>query len=98
MTIELDIQRALAASRFAALATQEDGQPHTSLMAFTPLDGIKQLIIATYRATLKYRSLRKDGRVAVLIDGRVLAESKDRPEIVKIAKPYKMKSPKTGLP
>ena len=56
MIPESEIQRVLDTRRFAILATQSDGQPHTSLMAFTPMDGIRYLIVATYRDTLKYRN------------------------------------------
>ena len=75
MMPENEIQRVLDTRRFAILATQSDGQPHTSLMAFTPMDGIRHLIVATYRDTLKYRSLLKESRVAVLIDSRVVVDS-----------------------
>jgi general stress protein 26 len=63
-----EIQHVLDVSRFAVMATQQDGQPHASLMAFTSMSGIRYIIIATYRKTLKYSSLSKDGRVAVLIN------------------------------
>jgi hypothetical protein len=39
-------------------------------MAFTPLSGVRYLLLATYRDTLKHRNLLEDGRVAVLIDDR----------------------------
>jgi hypothetical protein len=44
-------------------------------MAFTPMDGIRHLIVATYRDTLKYRNLLKENRVAVLIDSRTVSDS-----------------------
>ena len=62
MNTEKEIQRALDTSQFAILATQYDGQPHASLMAFTPVDGLRYLIMATYRNTMKYRNLLKDKR------------------------------------
>ncbi len=70
MNTEEEIRRALDTNQFAVLATQYDGQPHASLMAFTPIDGLRYLVIATYRNTMKYRNLLKDGRVAMLIDCR----------------------------
>jgi nitroimidazol reductase NimA-like FMN-containing flavoprotein (pyridoxamine 5'-phosphate oxidase superfamily) len=60
----------LERNRLAVLATQRDGQPHASLMAFTSSRGLRFLTFATYRNTLKYESLRKDGRVAILIEDR----------------------------
>lgn len=75
MTIESEIQRVIYMERFAVLATQCDGQPHTSLMAFTAMDEISRLIVATYRDTKKYRNLLKDNRVAALIDNRTVSSS-----------------------
>ncbi|MGJ8668853.1 MAG: pyridoxamine 5'-phosphate oxidase family protein [Oceanococcus sp.] len=62
-----EITALLTSRKLAVLATQADGQPHASLMAFTPAEGIKRLIFATYRATRKYESLCRDGRAALLI-------------------------------
>ena len=70
VSLEDQIQRVLDRNRFAVLATQHAGQPHASLMAFTPLSGVRYLLLATYRGTLKHRNLLEDGRVAVLIDDR----------------------------
>jgi len=67
---ERAIQRILDAHRFAVLATQRDGQPHTSLVAFTPSNGIRQLVFATYRSTRKFRSLLASNRVSLLIGGQ----------------------------
>jgi uncharacterized pyridoxamine 5'-phosphate oxidase family protein len=62
------IEDLLQVSRFAVLATEGDGQPHTSLIAITPFGNSRQLIFATYRNTLKYRNLAKNSKVAVLIE------------------------------
>ena len=68
--IQKIIQRVLERNRLAVLATQRNGQPHASLMAFTPLEGLRFLAFATYRDTLKYASIREDGRVAIFIEDR----------------------------
>lgn len=68
--IQDTILRVLERNRFAVLATQRDGQPHASLMAFTPLEGLRFLAFATYRETLKYESIRHDPRVAILVEDR----------------------------
>jgi hypothetical protein len=65
------ILRVLQRNRLAVLATQRDGQPHASLMAFTPLAGLRFLAFATYRETLKYESIWQDPRVAILVEDRV---------------------------
>ena len=67
-TIKEYIEGALQTSRFAVLATEGNGQPHTSLIAITPFGSFRQLIFATYRNTLKYRNLAHNSKVAVLIE------------------------------
>jgi len=52
------------------LATQRKGQPHASLIAFTPLEGVRSLGFATHRNTLKYESILEDPRVAILVQDR----------------------------
>lgn len=64
------IRRVLERNRLAVLATQRDGQPHASLIAFTPLEGMRFLGFATYRDTLKYESIQRDRRVAILVEDR----------------------------
>jgi heme iron utilization protein len=68
-TVKEYIEGVFQTSRFAVLATEGDGQPHTSLIAITPVDGFRQLLFATYRNTLKYRNLKNNNKVAVLIEG-----------------------------
>ena len=67
-TIKEYIEGALQTSRFAVLATEGNGQPHTSLIAITPFGSFRQLIFATYRNTLKYRNLAHNRKVAVLVE------------------------------
>jgi nitroimidazol reductase NimA-like FMN-containing flavoprotein (pyridoxamine 5'-phosphate oxidase superfamily) len=68
--IQDTIRRVLERNRLAVLATQRNGQPHASLIAFTPLEDLRVLAFATYRDTLKYESIREDRRVAILIEDR----------------------------
>ncbi len=67
-SIKEDIENAIQTSRFAVLATEGNGQPHTSLIAITTLGDFRQLIFVTYRNTLKYRNLSQNKKVAVLIE------------------------------
>jgi len=64
------IEDALQTNQLAVLATVGDDQPHASLIAFTPFDGLRQLFFATYRNTRKFRNLAVNGKVAVLIEGK----------------------------
>ena len=68
-TIKEYIEAVLRTSSFAVLATEGNGQPHTSLIAITPFGNFRQIIFATYRNTLKYRNLSHNNKVAVLIEG-----------------------------
>lgn len=60
----------LQARRFAVLATERDGQPHSSLVAFTAMDDLRELLFATYRNTRKFRNLAGNGKVSMFVDGR----------------------------
>ena len=60
----------LASQRSAVLATQEDGRPYCSLMAFVASADFRTLIIATLRATRKYANLMAEPRVSLLVDNR----------------------------
>lgn len=67
-------------SRFAILATEGNGQPHVSLIAITPLEDCRHLVFATYRDSLKYRNIKLNSKVAVLIENGDVTEKdlKDR--------------------
>jgi nitroimidazol reductase NimA-like FMN-containing flavoprotein (pyridoxamine 5'-phosphate oxidase superfamily) len=67
--IKESIEGIIKTRRFAVLATEGEGQPHTSLIAITPFGSFLQLIFATYRNTRKYRNLVRNSKVAVLIEG-----------------------------
>ena len=74
MTAEVDIRPALRAllesQRFAALATDDHGQPFASLMAFAATEDLRYLVVLTERTTRKYANLQSNPRVALLIDDR----------------------------
>jgi heme iron utilization protein len=71
-TIKEYIEGVLKTSGFAVLATEGNGQPHTSLIAITPFGNFRQLIFATYRNTRKYRNLSHNNKVAVLMESGVV--------------------------
>jgi nitroimidazol reductase NimA-like FMN-containing flavoprotein (pyridoxamine 5'-phosphate oxidase superfamily) len=52
------------------LATQQEQQPYTSLMAFAVTPDLRRIVFATYRATQKYANLRANPRASLLIDNR----------------------------
>ena len=69
-TLSDSIRTLLKTTGFAVLATESAGQPHTSLVAITPLDEGHRLVFATYRNTRKFTNLLKNQRVSMLMDGR----------------------------
>jgi heme iron utilization protein len=70
MSLEREILALLASQRLAVLATQQGGQPYTSLMAFAHTDGLRTLLVATATPTRKFANILEDPRVALLIDSR----------------------------
>ena len=68
-SIKDSIQKLLNTTGFAVLATENAGQPHTSLIAITPFDEGQRLVFATYRNTRKFTNLMQNQRVSVLMDG-----------------------------
>jgi heme iron utilization protein len=56
--------------RHAVLATDAQGQPYTSLVAYALTPDGKGILFATPRSTRKYRNLLANSRVSLLIDTR----------------------------
>ena len=65
-----ELKNLFASQKLAVLATQSEGQPHGCLVAFASSDDLKHLFFATDRDTRKYRDIRTNPRVAMLIDNR----------------------------
>lgn len=68
-SIRNNIQKLLNTITYAVLATENAGQPHTSLIAVTPVDAGQRLVFATYRNTRKFTNMMQNQRVSVLMDG-----------------------------
>ena len=56
--------------RFAVLATSDGGRPYTSLIAYALTPDCQTIIFATKKATQKYRNLKEQRSVSILIDNR----------------------------
>ncbi len=69
-TITERLRQLFGTQRLGVLASQNEGQPHTSLIAFAATADLRHLVFATTRATRKYANLRADARVALLVDNR----------------------------
>jgi nitroimidazol reductase NimA-like FMN-containing flavoprotein (pyridoxamine 5'-phosphate oxidase superfamily) len=66
--IRRDLKALLSSQNLATLATHQDGQPYTSLVAFAVSDDLKYIIFATPTTTRKYFNLSSDSRVALLVN------------------------------
>ncbi|MFH1703869.1 MAG: pyridoxamine 5'-phosphate oxidase family protein [Nitrospirota bacterium] len=54
----------------AVLATELDGQPYTSMIAYALSPDKKGIVFATPQKTQKYKNILKNNRVSLLIDTR----------------------------
>lgn len=68
--IEKAITEILSSQLLAVLATERDGQPYSSLMAFANTADLKTIVVATGTATRKHMNLLKEARVSLLVDNR----------------------------
>lgn len=55
---------------FAVLATDNRGQPYTSLIAYAVTPDAGKVVFSTTRKTRKYKNILSSGLVAILIDNR----------------------------
>ena len=81
-TIKGYIEHIIKSCGFAVLATENNGQPHVSLIAITPLGNCRHLVFATYRNSLKYRNIKDNNKVAVLIENEDANEKDLKERIV----------------
>ncbi len=65
-----DVRRLLRTQRFAVLATSSGAGPHASLIAFAAVDDGEGLVFITPRDSAKYRNLRRNPNVSLVIDER----------------------------
>jgi uncharacterized protein YhbP (UPF0306 family) len=64
------LQILFSSRRLAVLATQNEGKPYASLVAFAATDDLKTILFATTRSTRKFGYLSSNPAVALLIDNR----------------------------
>lgn len=61
--------------KLAVVSTQSGGQPYASLVAFVASDDLRSIFFVTARTTRKFANLKKDPRVAVLINSSTNEEA-----------------------
>jgi nitroimidazol reductase NimA-like FMN-containing flavoprotein (pyridoxamine 5'-phosphate oxidase superfamily) len=59
-----------ASQKLAVLATYGDERPYINLVAFAATEDLKHLLFTTSRNTRKYRNLKENPWVALLVDNR----------------------------
>ena len=64
------LENLFKSQNLAVLATHNQGQPYTSLVAFAGSEDLKALYFVTGQATRKYANLMDDPRAAMMIDNR----------------------------
>jgi len=64
------VKRLCASQRLCVLATQYQGQPYSSLVAFAETDELRSLIFVTSRNSRKYAYSIANRKVAMMIDSR----------------------------
>ena len=69
-SVQALLPRLLETQKYAVLATDNHGQPYTSLMAFSVTEDLQSFILMTERGRLKYENLMTNPRVAIMIDNR----------------------------
>jgi nitroimidazol reductase NimA-like FMN-containing flavoprotein (pyridoxamine 5'-phosphate oxidase superfamily) len=74
-SISQQIKALLEIQKLAVLATQSQGQPHVSLVAFAATADGREVIFATTRTSRKFANLQADPRAALLIDSRTHQEA-----------------------
>ena len=55
---------------FAVLNSLGEGQPYSNLVSFAITDDLKSLIFVTNRNTRKYRNIKENKNISLLIDNR----------------------------
>jgi len=68
------LRKLFSKQKFAVLGTLHNMQSYQSLIAFTSTYDLKNLLFSTRRDTQKYSNIKKNARVALLIDNRSNSE------------------------
>jgi len=68
--IQAVLQHLFRSQLYAVMATDEYGQPFTSLMAFAATEDLRKLVVLTERTRRKFANLLANPSIALLIDNR----------------------------
>ena len=78
------MQKLACDNNICVLATAKDNKPHCSLMAYVTDDRCREVYMVTLRSSQKYRNLRANRSVSLLIDTRGL-DTRDKTQALTIS-------------
>ncbi|HII03021.1 TPA: pyridoxamine 5'-phosphate oxidase family protein [Methanosarcinaceae archaeon] len=83
-----DLRELFGSQPLAVLATQGEGTPYVSLVAFASDEKLKYLLFSTTKATRKYANLSANPSVSLLIDNRknILEDFRDAVAVAALGK------------
>ena len=64
------IKLLLESQRLGVIATDKDGHPYANLVAFASTCDLKNIIFATSKNTTKFKNIKNNAKISVLIDNR----------------------------
>jgi heme iron utilization protein len=68
--VKKDIKEMLNSQRLGVLATYGSKYPYATIVGFAATDDLSHILFATLRDTRKYRNMKVDPHVSILIDNR----------------------------
>lgn len=68
--LDQEIRELLESQKLAVLATHGQGQPYTSLVAFSSSSDLQEIYFATSRTTRKFDNITANPKVSLLVDSR----------------------------
>ena len=97
--IKAVLQDLLQSQRYAVIATDDHGQPFTSLMAFVATEDLRKLVVLTERTRRKFTNLMANPNIALLIDNRENkgSDTQDSVAVTAIGQAYEAESAERAL-
>lgn len=77
------MQKLTCENNICVLATARDNKPHCSLMAYVTDDHCREIYMVTSKTSTKYRNLKANQRVSLLIDNRGI-DTRDKTQALTI--------------
>ena len=89
-----DIKKLIQENHVCVMATAAKDDPHCSLMSYAADDDCREIYMATHRDTKKYRNLKANPSVSLLIDTRQAGgkEAKSRTKALTVSGIYQQHS------